>query len=351
MVVMVRRIVGLALCGLFVMGCSSGTPEVAEPGDTVRLLAHDSFLLSEDVLASFTQATGIDVEVLSGGDAGSMVAGAVLAAGAPTADVLFGADNTLVQKAIDAGVFEPYTAIGRDQIIPAIASYLDTDAVTPIDFGDVCINIDDAWFARTGIAPPTSLEELTTPTYRDLLVVQDPATSSPGLAFLLATISRFGDSWTDYWSALRDNGVKVAGSWTDAYYSDFTPAGGDRPLVVSYATSPPAEIVFAEGTPPTRPSTSVLTDGCYRQIEYAGVLAGALNPQGARLLIDWLLSTPVQEDIPLNMFVFPARSDAALPQVFTDFAAQVEDPEQIPAQEIAGNLDDWLARWGEILGR
>jgi thiamine transport system substrate-binding protein len=262
MVVMVRRIVGLALCGLFVMGCSSGTPEVAEPGDTVRLLAHDSFLLSEDVLASFTQATGIDVEVLSGGDAGSMVAGAVLAAGAPTADVLFGADNTLVQKAIDAGVFEPYTAIGRDQIIPAIASYLDTDAVTPIDFGDVCINIDDAWFARTGIAPPTSLEELTTPTYRDLLVVQDPATSSPGLAFLLATISRFGDSWTDYWSALRDNGVKVAGSWTDAYYSDFTPAGGDRPLVVSYATSPPAEIVFAEGTPPTRPSTSVPTDGC-----------------------------------------------------------------------------------------
>jgi thiamine transport system substrate-binding protein len=351
MVVMVRRIVGLALCGLFVMGCSSGTPEVAEPGDTVRLLAHDSFLLSEDVLASFTQATGIDVEVLSGGDAGSMVAGAVLAAGAPTADVLFGADNTLVQKAIDAGVFEPYTAIGRDQIIPAIASYLDTDAVTPIDFGDVCINIDDAWFARTGIAPPTSLEELTTPTYRDLLVVQDPATSSPGLAFLLATISRFGDSWTDYWSALRDNGVKVAGSWTDAYYSDFTPAGGDRPLVVSYATSPPAEIVFAEGTPPTRPSTSVLTDGCYRQIEYAGVLAGAQNPQGARLLIDRLLSTPVQEDIPLNMFVFPARSDAALPQVFTDFAAQVEDPEQIPAQEIAGNLDDWLARWGEILGR
>ena len=348
---MVRRIVGLALCGLFVMGCSSGTPEVAEPGDTVRLLAHDSFLLSEDVLASFTQATGIDVEVLSGGDAGSMVAGAVLAAGAPTADVLFGADNTLVQKAIDAGVFEPYTAIGRDQIIPAIASYLDTDAVTPIDFGDACINIDDAWFARTGIAPPTSLEELTTPTYRDLLVVQDPATSSPGLAFLLATISRFGDSWTDYWSALRDNGVKVAGSWTDAYYSDFTPAGGDRPLVVSYATSPPAEIVFAEGTPPTRPSTSVLTDGCYRQIEYAGVLAGAQNPQGARLLIDWLLSTPVQEDIPLNMFVFPARSDAALPQVFTDFAAQVEDTEQIPAQEIAGNLDDWLARWGEILGR
>jgi len=343
-------VVGLLAC-LAVAGCSSTSNQTAEPGSTVRLLAHDSFLLSDEVLASFTEQTGVEVEVLSGGDAGSMVAGAVLAAGEPTADVMFGADNTLVQKAIDAEVFEPYTAQDRSTLDPTILGYLDTDAVTPIDFGDVCVNIDDAWFQREGIAPPTTLEDLTGPQYRDLLVVQDPATSSPGLAFLLATISRFGDAWPDYWAALRDNGVKVSGSWTDSYYGDFTPAGGDRPLVVSYATSPPAEIVFAEGTPPTRPSTSVLTDGCYRQIEYAGVLAGAQNPQGARLLIDWLISKPVQEDIPLNMFVFPARSDAQLPQVFVEFAAQVDDPEQIPAGDIATNLHEWLARWGEILGR
>lgn len=348
---MIARLVGIALCGALLAACTSSEPQTAGPGSTVRLLAHESFLLSDDVLESFTEQTGITVEVLAGGDAGSMVAGAVLAAGEPTADVLFGVDNTLVQKAIDAGVFEPYAAKERTALDPDIVGYLDTDSVTPIDFGDVCINIDDAWFESNAITPPTSLQDLTDPTYRDLLVVQDPATSSPGLAFLLATISRFGDGWTDYWAALRDNGVKVSGSWTDAYYSDFTPAGGDRPLVVSYATSPPAEIVFAEGTPPEKPSTSVLTDGCYRQIEYAGVLAGAKNPEGARMLIDWLISTPVQEDIPLTMFVFPARSEAQLPQVFLDFAAQVDKPEQIPAADIAANLDDWLARWGEILGR
>lgn len=348
---MIARLVGIALCGALLAACTSSEPQTAKPGSTVRLLAHDSFLLSDAVLSSFTKQTGIEVEVLSGGDAGSMVAGAVLAAGGPTADVMFGADNTLVQKAIDAGVFEPYAAPDRSALDPDIVGYLDTDAVTPIDFGDVCVNIDDAWFEREGITPPTTLEDLTTPQYRDLLVVQDPATSSPGLAFLLATISRFGDEWPDYWAALRDNGVKVSGSWTDAYYSDFTPAGGDRPLVVSYATSPPAEIVFAEGTPPARPSTSVLTDGCYRQIEYAGVLAGSTNPEGARLLIDWLISKPVQEDIPLNMFVFPARSEAQLPQVFLDFAAQVDEPEQIPAADITANLDEWLVRWGEILGR
>lgn len=346
---MIRRIVAVVVLALVAAGCTPSSPEAS--GGTVRLLAHDSFLLSPEVLQTFTEETGVEVEVLSGGDAGSMVAGAVLAAGAPTADVVFGADNTLVQKAIDAGVFEPYPATDRDSLDPAIASYLDTDAVTPIDYGDVCVNIDDAWFSRAGIAPPASLEDLIDPTYRDLLVVQDPATSSPGLAFLLATISRFGDEWPEFWTALRENGVKVSGSWTDAYYSDFTPAGGDRPLVVSYATSPPAEIVFAEGTPPVRPSTSVLGDGCYRQIEYAGVLAGAANPDGARMLIDWLISRPVQEDIPLNMFVFPARANAQLPQVFTDFAARVDEPEQIPAAEIAANLDDWLVRWGEILGR
>lgn len=348
---MFHRIVGLFACTLIAAGCSSPPTDTEATAAPVRLLAHDSFLLTPEVLQTFTEETGIEVEILAGGDAGSMVAGAVLAAGAPTADVMFGADNTLVQKAVDAGVFEPYAARERGLLDSDITSYLDTDAVTPIDYGDVCVNIDDAWFVQAGIAPPASLEELVDPAYRDLLVVQDPATSSPGLAFLLATISRFGEDWPEYWVGLRDNGVKVSGSWTDAYYTDFTSAGGDRPLVVSYATSPPAEIVFADGTPPAKPGTSVMTDGCYRQIEYAGVLAGAQNPDGARLLIDWLISKPVQEDIPLNMFVFPARVDAQLPQVFTDFAAQVENPEQIPAADIGANLDEWLARWGEILGR
>jgi thiamine transport system substrate-binding protein len=351
MVAMITRLIGLTLCGALLAACTTSRPQTPEAGATVRLLAHDSFLLSEEVLESFTEQTGIRLEVLAGGDAGSMVAGAILAAGAPTADVMFGADNTLVQKAIDAGVFEPYAATERESISPGIANYLDTDSVTPIDYGDVCINIDDTWFKREGITPPTSLDDLTDPRYQDLLVVQDPATSSPGLALLLATISRFGDTWPDYWAALRENGVKVSGSWTDAYYSDFTPAGGERPLVVSYATSPPAEIVFAEGTPPDRPSTSVLTDGCYRQIEYAGVLAGAKNPAGARALVDWLLSRRVQEDIPFSMFVFPSRADAQLPQVFTDFAPRVDTPESIPADQIATNLEEWLARWGEILGR
>ena len=331
---------------------ATDSKDAASGPRTVQLLTHDSFALSEDVIAEFEESSGITLELVSGGDAGSMVAGAILAAGAPTADVIFGVDNTLVTRALEADVFEPYTAADTDALRPALADQTFEGRVTPIDFGDVCINIDDTWFEAAGITPPTTLDDLADPQYADLLVVQDPGTSSPGLAFLLSTVSRYDEGWTDYWQRLLDNGVKIAGSWSDAYYGDFTfGGGGDRPIVVSYATSPPAEIVYAEGEPPQAPSTSVMTDGCYRQIEYAGILAGTDEPEAAQQVIDWLLSPEVQADIPLNMFVFPARDGIALPEVFEEFAPQVDNAEQLPSDFIAQNVNDLLAEWGSVMGR
>ena len=345
-----------SVVGFTVAGCTSQESADSNPTPsgpvTVQLLTHDSFALSEDVIADFEESSGIELEFVSGGDAGSMVAGAILAAGAPTADVIFGVDNTLVTRALDAGVFEPYTSTQVQSLRPDLADQTFDGRVTPIDFGDVCINIDDTWFAREGIAPPRTLEDLVDPTYANLLVVQDPGTSSPGLAFLLSTVSRYGDDWPTYWERLSENGVKISGSWSDSYYGDFTfGGGGDRPIVVSYATSPPAEIVYADGEPPQKPSTSVMTDGCYRQIEYAGILAGSDQTKEAQQVIDWLLSPEVQADIPLNMFVFPARDGVPLPEVFTDFAAQVDDAEQLPSEYVAENLSGLLAEWGEVMGR
>jgi thiamine transport system substrate-binding protein len=332
-------------------GESSEATDEGAPA-TVQLLTHDSFALSEDVIADFEESSGITLELVSGGDAGSMVAGAILAAGAPTADVIFGVDNTLVTRALEADVFEPYTSTNADALRPELADQTFDGRVTPIDFGDVCINIDDGWFEAEGIAPPTTLDDLADPQYADLLVVEDPGTSSPGLAFLLSTVSRYDEGWTDYWQRLLNNGVKVAGSWSDAYYGDFTfGGGGDRPIVVSYATSPPAEIVYAEGEPPEVPSTSVMTDGCYRQIEYAGILAGSDNVEAAQQVIDWMLSPEVQADIPLNMFVFPARAGVELPEVFAKFVPQVSKAEQLPSEFIADNVNDLLSEWGSVMGR
>ena len=342
--------IGLVLSSGIVLSACGGNPDSSGP-TTVRLLTHDSFVVSQELIDQFKQDTGISIEVTTGGDAGSMVAGAVLASGSPSADVMFGVDNTLLSRAVDAEVFSSYTASDAGSLVPSLREDTAGGVVTPIDYGDVCINIDDAWFADHDAVKPTSIDQLTDPKYKDLLVVQDPATSSPGLAFLLATIAKYGDGWSKYWEALNANGVKVSGSWTDAYESQFSAGKGDRPLVVSYATSPPAEIVYAEAPKPSKPSTSVLTEGCYRQVEFAGVLRGTQNETAAQKVVDWLLSAPVQADVPLSMFVFPARENTPLPEVFTKFAAQVPDPLQLPAADVNAHLSEWLKTWGQVMGR
>ena len=346
------KALGLVLaCGLLLTACGSEPEPTAGGPTTVRLLAHDSFVVSQALIDKLKADTGITLEVVTAGDAGSMVAGAVLASGAPSGDVMFGIDNTLLSKAVDAEVFSAYTAPDSAQLIPSLRDDTADGQVTPIDYGDVCVNVDDHWFAEHHLVAPTSLHQLVAPEYKDLLVVEDPASSSPGLAFMLATIAKYGDGWTKYWEQLNANGVKVSGSWTDAYESVFSGGKGDRPLVVSYATSPPAEIVYSADPKPSKPSTSVMTEGCYRQIEYAGVLRGTANEADARKVVDWLLSAPVQADVPLSMFVFPARADVPLPEVFTKFAAKVADPLQLTAQDVNAHLDEWLRAWGQVMGR
>ena len=342
---------------LLVTACAGTTPADPNPTltgpSTVRLITHDSFAVSEALIADLKAKTGITLEIVTGGDAGQVVAGAILSAGAPTGDVLFGIDNSLIAKAIDAGVFESFVAPNLGNVLPTLRDDTAEDKITPIDYGDVCINMDEAWFAQNGIEMPRSLNDLKKPEYKDLLVVQDPATSSPGQAFMLATISRYGDDWQGYWQELRDNGVKVVGSWSEAYEGSYTAGGGngDRPLVVSYATSPPAEIVYAADPKPVKPYSVVMTDGCYRQVEYAGVLAGTSNTAGARTVINWLLSPAVQADIPLTMFVFPALAGVIPPRVFVKFAAPVKEPLQIPSREVAEKQAQWLDEWDKVMGR
>ncbi len=317
-------------------------------GTTVTLLTHDSFVVSSETLEAFTATTGIEVEQLASGDAGTLVAQACLTAGEPLGDVLFGIDNTFLQRGLDCDLFEPYESPGLTNV-PDRFELDSQHRVTPIDFGDVCLNYwIDAFDADT--PPPTNLDDLTDEAYKDMLVVPSPETSSPGLAFLLATIARYSDGYEDYWAALRDNGVSVTSGWSDAYYGEFTVGGGDRPIVVSYASSPPAEVIFAD-PPVDNPPTGVIIDSCYRQIEFAGVLAGADNPEGGRALIDFMLSETFQNDVPLNMFVFPVNSNATLPPEFVAHAEIAEDPFILDPAEVEAQRDAWTDRWVEIVLR
>ncbi len=258
------RRMAFALAGLLLFaacGDDSGTASTGtnEPV-TITLLTHDSFAVSDGLLDGFTEQTGITVKVLQAGDAGEMVNQAILTKGKPLGDVLFGVDNTFLTRAVDAGIFEPYTSPALGEVSSEFADQTANGAVTPIDFGDVCLNYDKAYFGKHELLPPTSLESLTKPEYKDLLVVENPATSSPGLAFMLGTVDHFGDAgWLDYWKQLKANGVEIASGWEDAYYTDFSGSSGKgpKPIVVSYASSPPAEVVFAE-TPLTDAPTAVV---------------------------------------------------------------------------------------------
>lgn len=337
------------ILALIVAACS--TEEQTEIPETLTLIAHDSFANGADetdAFASFTETTGIDVEVVAAGDAGTLVNQAVLSKDNPLADVLFGIDDTFLSRAIDEGIFQPFESANINTVPDDFRR--EDDLVTPIDFGDVCFNYDKAWFEENELEVPSDLTDLTAPEYAQNVTVEHPATSSPGLAFLLATIDAFGeDAWKDWWQQMRDGGVNVANDWDTAYYSDFTQYGGDSSIVMSYASSPPAEVIFADEPPESAP-TGVIESGCYRQVEFAGILDGTDYPESAGELIDYMLSVEFQEQIPLTWFVFPANQDAELPQEFIDHTIIPDDPARLPADEIADNRDRWIDEWVEVMG-
>ena len=318
---------------------------------TLTLLAHDSFTPSEGIFDAFTADTGIFVRVVRGGDAGTLVTKAVVSAGIPEGDVLWGVDNTLLSRAIEADVFIPYVSVHRADLDAAGVALAPDGVVTPVDSGDVCLNYDKQWFAERRINPPLTLQSLTSASYRNLLVAPSPLTSSPGLAFMLASIAEFGDEWTQWWTTLRDNGVLIVDSWSDAYYSHFTAASdGERPIVVSYATSPPAEVIFADPRTTEAP-TAVASLTCFRQYEFAGILRGTKNEAAAQKLIDFLVSRQFQEDLPLTQFVWPSNRTAAVPQEFLDYSLRPENPLTLDPAVIAARRAEWLDVFSEVVLR
>ncbi|MGV9289935.1 thiamine ABC transporter substrate-binding protein [Streptomyces sp. NPDC003719] len=348
--------VGLGLVGgLAACGSSSGDDQASGGSRTVTLVSHDSWAASKDVIADFEKRSGYKVRVLEDGDAGQAVNKAILTKDNPQGDVFFGVDNTLLSRALDNGLFQSYEPKGSDMILPEYRVDQDKHRVTPIDTGDICVNYDKAYFGKHKLTPPDSLDDLVKPAYRNLLVTEDAGSSSPGLGFLLGTAAKYGDDgWQDYWKKLKSNGVKVVDSWEQAYNEEFSgssggrKAKGDRPLVVSYASSPPAEVIYADPKPDTAP-TGVATGTCFRQVEYAGLLSNARNTEGGKALLDFLVGKEFQDDMPLNMFVYPVREAAQVPPEFVKYGPQAKNPLTLDPKKIADNRDQWVKSWTSLL--
>ena len=331
-----------AIAALALAGCSGGSDEPT----TVTVVTHDSFAVPDDVLAAFEASSGLTVTFVAPGDAGSLVNQLILTKDAPLGDVVYGIDNSFASRAIDEGIFSDYTSDAPAAEDGALYAIPGSSALTAIDYSDVCINVDHRYFSSRGLPEPVTLEDLAQPAYRGLLSVTNPATSSPGLSFLLATVAAYGDAWPDYWARLRANDLRVTASWTDAYYSDFSgpSSGGAYPLVLSYASSPPYE-VGDDGVAPT----GALLETCFRQVEYAGILAGASNPEGAKKVIDWMLSDAFQESVPENMYVYPVSSSVTVPPEWAANAPLSPRPYTLDPATITENRDEYIRTWTSVV--
>ena len=321
---------------------------------TLTVMTHDSFAASESVISAFEQANAVKVDFLKSGDAGAALNKAILTKDAPLADVFYGVDNTFLSRALDAGIYLPYASPLLAQIPGEFK--LDPDArALPVDYGDVCINYDKAFFTAHNLPVPGRLEDLAKPEYRGLLVVENPATSSPGLAFLLATIKYFGSAgYLDYWKSLRANGVVVVDGWETAYYTNFSGSSGhgSQPMVVSYASSPAAEVVFASTPLTDAPTASILGPGtCFRQIEFVGILKGTRQLALARKFVDFMLGRQFQEDMPLQMYVYPVNPAASLPEAFLKYAQIPDQPAILGPADIATGREQWVQAWTQAVLR
>jgi thiamine transport system substrate-binding protein len=353
-----KRLLALAALTALVVGCGSGSSSSSDKPAAVTLVAYDSFPTEKTslntALDDFTKSTGIAVKIVIAGDAGTMVTKAKLTAGNPEGDVMWGVDNTLLSSALDGKVFTKYEPNDWNAIATNLTALVPGHEMTPVDFGDVCINYDIAWFKTHNVQPPRTLDDLLKPEYKNLLVAENPSTSSTGLAFMLATIVHSGQNgWQDYWKELRANGVEIVDSWTTAYEDDFSGAAGStgsKPLVVSYGSSPPAEVIFAD-PPRTDAPTAVVEATCFRQVEFTGVLRGTKHQTEARKLVDFLISAKFQNELPLNLFVYPSRTDAVLPSEFTKFAVVPQTSLSIDPAQIAANRQQWQDEWTTIVLR
>ena len=322
-----------------------GLSTTAHAATELRVMAHSSFSLPKPMLAQFEAQHNIKLSIIKAGDAGEMLNKLILTRAQPVADVVFGIDNALVAKAAAAQVLEPYGLT-----LPAVAVGAMGALVVPVDYGYVNLNYDKAAVAKSGQPLPKTLDDLTQAAYRNWLVVQNPATSSTGYAFLLATVAGMGEEKAfDWWAKMRANGLKVSKGWSESYYTEFSRNGGTRPLVVSYASSPAAEVFYSKEKINESPTAGLnLKGGVFRQVEGVALVKGGAQPEAARKFIEFLRSAPVQEALQTSMWMFPV--DARTPRA--EVMRHAPEPaafESLPFETVADKGGLWVSRWTQVV--
>jgi thiamine transport system substrate-binding protein len=196
------------------------------------------------------------------------------------------------------------------------------------------------WNERETTAPET-FDGLLDPAHEGELIVQNPTSSATGQAFLLHTIAAKGEEgYLEYWRELRESGVRVLGTWADAYnaYSN-----GEAPMVVSYST----DQVFANesGEPMAEHQIRFLNDQGYANPEGMARFASSERTDLANGFMDFVLSPEIQAGIAVRNVQFPATETAELPENFAKFAHAPPEAVTFTYDELKGSLSEWTDAW------
>jgi thiamine transport system substrate-binding protein len=330
------------LFALILWGCAANLS-----AETVlRVVSHDSFKLSPALIAQFERQHQVKLRFMQSGDAGQLLNQLILTKHSPIADVVYGLDSPLADKAIAANLLASHTLAGS-----RVTAILPPPAVSVMS-GHVTLNVDLAWFKARRLPLPKSLDDLTLPAYKNLLVVQNPHTSSVGQAFLMAVMAHKGekDGWI-WWQKMRQNGLKVTDGWREAYYQAFSRNGGAYPIVVSYASSPAAEVFFAQDKTAPPPTANLnLAGGVFHQVEGAALLKGGKHPELGQAFMAFLRSPAVQADIQTTLWMRPIIANTPIHPVLK-MHAQVPTGGQLYTAAMGAKSKVWLAAWGDLFLR
>ena len=340
---MKKRIFSL---GLLAVAALAATVSAQAAPDELRVMVHSSFSLPKPMLAQFETQSNVKLSIIKGGDAGEMLNKLILTRAQPVADVVYGIDNALVFKAQAAQVIEPFP----NSALHGPASVALGHGMVPVDYGYVNLNYDKAWVAKSGVPLPKSLDDLTQPAYRDWLLVQNPATSSPGYAFLLATVAGLGEEKAfEWWAKMRANGLKVTKGWSEAYNTDFSRNGGKYPVVVSYATSPAAEVFYSKDKITESPTGNLFVKGgVFRQVEGVALVKGGGQRAAAAKFVDFLRSAPVQTALQTSMWMFPAEPSTPRAEVMRH-GPEPTTYDSLSNEVIADKGAQWVSRWTQVV--
>ena len=364
-----NRLSLLIVVMLLLMIPFSGCIGNEEQDNELVIITYDVLALTDDMIQQFENESGLSVTLVKLDDAGSILDYLIQNEGTENIDLAIGLDNTYLQTAINRGVLTEHQAnilsASSSQNTPiseaALLPYSGSLAV-PFDMGYVCLNYDTSIVDGENMTVPTNLWNLTEEEWRGKVAIPSPISSSPGRAFMLATLDYFSysedssDSFKQWWSAMEENDVIVTSGWTEAYETHYTGGYGewtegyigDAHITVSYCHSPGVESWYNENW--TKSASLDLPQSSFFQVEYATAVTGG-NVEAASEFIDYLLSEQVNSQMPEQNLMYSVLEGEDLPTAngYRYHSTVPSEPAEISMQEIAENMESWLQQWNSAM--